>query len=627
MEAPPHPKPAQDKTFKNCSMTVVIFLPLLALFTSTKGDPHALKRLTWQVLTSGGDEVWSITKTAPVGTWWPNLYPDLCKLTIGAPSPWDLEGYFDTSRAPNQESPPGRLGLDPWGGCGTPERRAMLSTLPFYVCPGHHRDRRLNPTCGGGEYFYCKNWGCETTGDTEWRPSSSWDYITVKANYTHPTFSKWKTLNYGPCQGWSRKKGYLQANGYTWGLRLYKERTDDGFIFRIKLKLESPDPVAIGPNVVLGEQRAPAKLTAPALAAGSATPTNFAVTPTPRSSPEPPEPGQRLFNLIIGAFLALNRTSPVVTRSCWLCLASPPPYYEGIATSGTYNNITSTQGCTPNSQPQFTLTEVSGQGTCIGTHPRGYQRLCNTTTPILGTDSYLEPQSGTWWACNKGLTPCVSAKVLNSSNDFCVMVQIIPRVFYHPAETLENQYDKHPTRFQREPVSLTLAVMLGLGVAAGVGTGAAALIQDSRRYIELQTAVDEDLRTLEQSVSKLEQSLPSLSEVALQNRRGLDLLFLKEGGLCAALGEECCFYADHSGVIRDSMAKLRERLNKRQRDREAQQGWFESWFNQSPWLTTLISTIMGPLVILLLLLTFGPTSSTGCSSSSKKDCLLPKLWY
>ncbi|NXK68755.1 ENV1 protein, partial [Sylvietta virens] len=60
------------------------------------------------------------------------------------------------------------------------------------------------------------------------------------------------------------------------------------------------------------------------------------------------------------------------------------------------------------------------------------------------------------------------------------------------------------------------------------------------------------------------------------------------------------------------MAELQDRLAQRKRDKEAQQGWFESWFNQSPWLITLISTLIGPLAMLLLALAFGP-------------CLLNKL--
>ena len=98
--------------------------------------------------------------------------------------------------------------------------------------------------------------------------------------------------------------------------------------------------------------------------------------------------------------------------------------------------------------------------------------------------------------------------------------------------------------------------------------GVAALIEGRQGIQSLREAINEDLSKLEKSVDALGKSLTSLSEVVLQNRRGLDLLFLREGGLCAALKEECCIYVDHAGVVRDSMQK---------QDREAQQRWFKSW--------------------------------------------------
>ena len=147
------------------------------------------------------------------------------------------------------------------------------------------------------------------------------------------------------------------------------------------------------------------------------------------------------------------------------------------------------------------------------------------------------------------------------------MVQLLPHVYYHPASCLEDEYTQG--RFKREPVSLTLAMLMGVGLTAEVGTGAAALTEGRQEMQSLRDVVNENLRTLEKSMDALEKSLTSLS-VVLQNRRGLDLLFLKEGGLCAALKEECCFYADHTGIVRDSMQKLRERLDQRRRDREAQ---------------------------------------------------------
>lgn len=62
-----------------------------------------------------------------------------------------------------------------------------------------------------------------------------------------------------------------------------------------------------------------------------------------------------------------------------------------------------------------------------------------------------------------------------------------------------------------------------------------ALILQDQQYRNLSMAIDADIDTLQKSVTCLEESLSSLTEVVLQNRRGLDLLFLQYGSLCLAL--------------------------------------------------------------------------------------------
>lgn len=594
MEGSAHQKPPEVKTLTLFLLTTSILWPGISGGT----NPYQVYNVTWTITNlMTGDRANATSVRGTLADTFPILHFDLCDL-VG--DTWEPSAHDPSS---------------PGYGCRSQGQRYRTQSKEFYVCPGHKVDK----WCGGPADGYCAEWGCETTGEAYWKPSSSWDLITLKRGVTPPQDqcqdSKGGRCNPLVLQFTASGKKASWDGPKSWGLRLYVTGHDPVTVFSLNRRVTSLATQSIGPNYVLKDQKPPS-LPAPArpllLPKVTQAPGNISVTslsmtggsaaPTPQS----PGTGEWLINLVTGAYLALNYSDPSKTQECWLCLVSSPPYYEGVAVLGHYTNqTTAPDSCTVNSSHKLTLPEVSGQGLCIGTIPPTHQVLCNTTERIPTGNYYLAAPPGTYWACNTGLTPCISATVLSQSTDYCVLVEIWPKVTYHEPEYIYTSFERQ-TRFRREPVTVTLALLLGRttlgGVATGIGTETTALIETSH-FRQLQAAMNADLKAIEESVNALEKSL---SEVVLQNKRELDMLFLREGGLCAALKEECCFYADQTGIVRDNMAKLRERLAQRQKLFDSQQGWFEGWFNRSPWFATLLSTLMGPLIILLLILLFGP---------------------
>uniref|UniRef100_A0A8C3QG58 Envelope polyprotein n=1 Tax=Cyanoderma ruficeps TaxID=181631 RepID=A0A8C3QG58_9PASS len=59
-------------------------------------------------------------------------------------------------------------------------------------------------------------------------------------------------------------------------------------------------------------------------------------------------------------------------------------------------------------------------------------------------------------------------------------------------------------------------------------------------------------------------------------------------------------------TIDEDLQRIEERLAQREKDLDAQRGWFDSFFSHSPWVLPLLSTLMGPVLTILFVLIFGP---------------------
>lgn len=137
--------------------------------------------------------------------------------------------------------------------------------------PDHTRN---NVNVGGPDQFFCKDWGCKSTGWMTWQAPVESDLITVTLYGDYNSFGIGHCPGKGDCGPCYKSPKYLGtpegkcntliikftdqgkntdwSTSKSWGLCLYINGYDPGVIFSIQRYIEHPSQIiSIGPNLVL----------------------------------------------------------------------------------------------------------------------------------------------------------------------------------------------------------------------------------------------------------------------------------------------------------------------------------------------------------------------------------------
>lgn len=308
-------------------------------------------------------------------------------------------------------------------------------------------------------------------------------------------------------------------------------------------------------------------------------------------------------NILESTFWALNHSNPSLAQDCWLCMTMGTPIPTAIPSNITVN--TQISNCSRLSLP------LRVQPVGFNTSPCYQGRFQNNTfdvdlgfvtftncSDIIQVNGTLCSSPGQVFICGNSLA---YTTLPTNWTGLCVSASLLPDISIIPGDTpvplpsLEFATGRHKRAITAIPL------LVGLGITAGIASGTAGVGVAVQSYNKLSRQLIDDVQTLSGTINDLQDQIDSLAEVVLQNRRGLDLLTAEQGGICLALQERCCFYANKSGIVRDKIKKLQEDLVKRRKE------LFENplWTGLNGLLPYLLPTL-GPLLCILLLIAFGP---------------------
>jgi hypothetical protein len=104
---------------------------------------------------------------------------------------------------------------------------------------------------------------------------------------------------------------------------------------------------------------------------------------------------------------------------------------------------------------------------------------------------------------------------------------------------------------QRKTAIQNILLLVAMGITNGIRCWHRECCLISSYLPKVIKIFSEDIEQVTQSLQALYNQVDSLESVALQNRHELDLLTAEKGRTCLFLHEECCFYTNKSGVVRD----------------------------------------------------------------------------
>ena len=315
------------------------------------------------------------------------------------------------------------------------------------------------------------------------------------------------------------------------------------------------------------------------------------------------------FDILNATYNLLQMSNTSLAHDCWLCLKMGPPTPLAIPNFSlsyvNYSGESLVNNSCPIISPLLVQPMKFSNSSCLFSPSYnsteeidlGYV-VFNNCTSIINITSPLCAINGSVFLCGNNMA---YTYLPTNWTGLCVLATLLPDIDIIPGdEPIPIPAVEHFIYRPKRAIQF-IPLLAGLGITTAFTTGATGLGVSLTQYTKLSNQLISDVQTLSSTIQDLQDQVDSLAEVVLQNRRGLDLLTAEQGGICLALQERCCFYANKSGIVRDKIKTLQEELEKRRNDLAANPLW-TGLHGLLPYLLPFL----GPLLTLLLFLTLGP---------------------